>query len=1425
MSTTCRFFLAVLSIVCVAAGGQIQAAPPQLTPSAAAQVHAIQTIKRSKSPVQDKIDSRLYLGMLHRKGDPRLALLTDFRFVTPDADGRVHVDIPLVDGTAMKPLLNALEAMDNIVLAKSHTYLVVSARVHLEDLETLAAISGVRKIRQHIPGMTHSLAPAKPAPGKMLDPTPAASDATISGALPKMIHAVNVSEGDKTHGADAARGYFGVDGTGIKVCVISDGVDSLASLVASGDLPPTVDVLPGQAGSGDEGSAMLEIVHDLAPGADLGFATANPDQATFAQNILDLASAGCDIIVDDIIYLAESPFQDGPIAQAVSTVTTAGVLYFSSAGNEGNKNDATSGTWEGDFLASTAGDPGPLAGTDLHDFGDGGNSILITSGGGNPPLLIWAEHYDLSTGTASTDFDLYDMNGGLTTIFDASTDVQDGSGGDDFPIEFIGGGAFSGERLLIDRFAAGTTSSTPAFNLIMFRGELDSPRSTSAATRGHSSATDAYSVAATPAAASFNGLDDGPYPGLFTGANKTEVFSSDGLRRILLDPAGNELTPGNRTSTGGVVRQKPDITAADGVATAAPGFNPFYGTSAAAPHAAAIAALVKAAVPGITPAQMRTALLSSAIDIEAAGVDRDTGAGIVMAHAAIVAAGGVPQAFLAGQTPAPTQVAGDGDAFIEANEDWSLVIPLTNIGGTSATAISATLATTTPGITIYSATSTYPDLAAAATAGNATPYTFHVGSMATCGADINFQLTVTYTGGSSPQVFNYAIRMGAPGTPVTYSYTGAVVPIPDGVDLTGSAPGAAADAALAVAGSGNVYDINLSIDGAACSATAGSTTVGIDHSFVNDLEISLVSAAGTVVKVIEQTDGGGNNFCQTVLDDESAGPSIQSVTSSAAPFTGSFTPNVPLVFYGEDANGTWLLRAQDFFSQDTGNIRAWSLSITPAVCDAPVQPAQLAATKSVSGTFTEGGTITYTIVVTNTGSGIQPDNAGDELSDLLPAGLTLGTPTATAGTVSGAGINPVTWNGSLLPGAAVTITIPATINAGTAGTTISNQATLNFDADRDGTNEANAVSDDPGTGATGDPTAFVVLQGTLTISPAALAFGNQPISTTSAPMSVTLANTGGASLDVTALTVATAPFARIGGSCSASLPITIAPGASCTLSYQFAPTATGPFSQTLSVTANAPGSGTIVLSGTGTQGNLTIAPTTLAFGDQAVGTTSSQLLVTLGNSGTASLDVTALTAAAAPFARTGGTCASSLPITIAAGASCTIGYSFAPTVAGPASQALTISANAPGSGTVTLSGNGTQATLSISPLQPMFPNVFVGTNASAPVTITNTGTGNLTVNSISAPAAPFSVTGGTCGPAPFTLGAGASCTIIYTFAPSAAGTFDQTLIVSSDVGDGQILLHAVAQRMTPIPTLSDLGRLLLMLALGSIAFTTLRRRA
>jgi subtilisin-like proprotein convertase family protein len=896
--------LAILALITVSsslAGAQ----PPRVVPGVQRQIDVLRGIKTTRSAVQNKIDSRLLLGVLKLQGDPRLASFTQFRFVRNEADGRVPVDVVTAPG-GVKAVLARLDALGAVVEAADQRFQNVRARVRLEDLERLTALPEVRRVRQ---------------------------------AMPAYHAAVNVSQGDATHGADLARTTFGTTGAGVKVCVLSDGVDSAGALAASGDVAP-VDVLPGQGGAGDEGSAMLEIVHDLAPGASLGFATAFSGEAQFAQNILDLRADGCDVLVDDVIYLDESPFEDGPVAQAVNGVTADGALYFSSAGNEGNVDDLTSGTWEGDFVASSLAPPPLLAGTTLHDFGDGGSSILVESGGSfanpTPPLLIWAEHYDLTSGIASTDFDLYNTDGSMTILFDASFDSQDGSGGDDFPIEFIAGGSFPTERLLIDKFAAGSTSSQPMMNLILFRGELDDALVTEGATRGHSAALAAYSVAATPAADSFDpSTPDGPYPGPFTAANESERFTSDGRRRIILDPIGAELCPGNRTSSCAAdVRQKPDITAADGVSCAAPGFFVFYGTSAAAPHAAAIAALMKHSVPAATPAQIRTAIEGSALDIEAPGDDRDTGAGIIMAGAALAAVGGQPRALLDDGPPVRSEAAGDGDAFVEPNETWTLTVPLTNLGSVAATAIGAVLSSPTVGVTVTSAGSAYPDLAPGTTGGNVTPYRFVVGGALPCGAVIDFTLTVSYTGGPSPQAFTFRVGTGAPGAPVTFTYAGPPVPIPDG---TGVTPGAPVVATLPVAGLlSNVIDVDLRIDGTLCSTADGATTVGIDHTWVGDLGITLVSPASTGVLAIAGAGGSGNNFCQTLLDDESGGPSIQSAGSGSAPFTGSFTPNSPLsALDGENGNGAWGLQVQDFFAQDTGNVRAFSLILTPAVCDAP----------------------------------------------------------------------------------------------------------------------------------------------------------------------------------------------------------------------------------------------------------------------------------------------------------------------------------------------------------------------------------------------------------------------------------------------------------------------------------------------------------
>jgi len=145
---------------------------------------------------------------------------------------------------------------------------------------------------------------------------------------------------------------------------------------------------------------------------------------------------------------------------------------------------------------------------------------------------------------------------------------------------------------------------------------------------------------------------------------------------------------------------------------------------------------------------------------------------------------------------------------------------------------------------------------------------------------------------------------------------------------------------------------------------------------------------------------------------------------------------------------------------------------------------------------------------------------------------------------------------------------------------------------------------------------------------------------------------------------------------------------SCTVDYTFSPTTLGEMSEMLVVSTDVPSTGTIDLSGTGVQGSLTISPTDLDFGGQLVGTTSSALSVTLENVGTASLDVSVLDAPTAPFMRAGGTCAGSLPITLGVGESCSLDFTYAPSVPGPSSQTLTVTTSALGSGAIGLTGNG-----------------------------------------------------------------------------------------------------------------------------------------
>jgi uncharacterized repeat protein (TIGR01451 family) len=173
------------------------------------------------------------------------------------------------------------------------------------------------------------------------------------------------------------------------------------------------------------------------------------------------------------------------------------------------------------------------------------------------------------------------------------------------------------------------------------------------------------------------------------------------------------------------------------------------------------------------------------------------------------------------------------------------------------------------------------------------------------------------------------------------------------------------------------------------------------------------------------------------------------------------------------ANGTVLTNTVDVTSATADpNPGEESATASTTVTNSTV----ISATKTVSGELTPGGTVTYTVVLTNTSGLDQGDNPGAEFTDVLPAQLTLVSAGATSGTaVATVATNTVTWNGPIAAGASVTITIQATVKTNvSSGTTVTNQGTVAYDADGNGTNEASASTDDPAAGGANDPTTFVV---------------------------------------------------------------------------------------------------------------------------------------------------------------------------------------------------------------------------------------------------------------------------------------------------------------------------------------------------------------
>jgi subtilisin-like proprotein convertase family protein len=881
--------------------------------NAANQIAALQSIKKSQTAAESKVDSQLVVAQRmsrSRATSSAVPLLDNGVKTTPS--GKVLVDIR---ATVSDGLLKDLAKAGAGVQSVSERYGTVRAEVPLSAVTTIAARKDVKRVEEAGGAMTaREVDRNDKRKPESKDEKAARIEQNTREALASRAGAID-SEGNRAHNADAARADIGVTGIGVKICALSDGVDSLATSQAGGELP-AVDVLTGEAGDGDEGTAMLEIIHDVAPGAELGFATAFNGDASFADNIRALRfELGCDIIVDDVIYFAEPYFQDGIIAQAVNDVTADGALFFSSAGNQGNIVDGTSGHWEGQYVNSGQ-VVGKFAGY-AHDFDPGpGTQVFnpLSSESANTPVILnWADPQDAS----ANDYDLYLLDS-AGNVLSQSQNYQTGT---QDPYERVQTPAFGGAgmRLAVVKF----TGADRYLSVSALGGRFKDQATlkafaTPGTTFGHSAARDAFSTAAAPAKDPLpfdleTGDPDnpaGPFPNAYDATSQLERFTSDGPRKVFFEADGTPIP-------GGEVRQKPDLTAADGVRTSVDGFDPFFGTSAAAPHAAAIAGLVLSGNPGIDPAEVREALTSTAIDIGEPGVDNRAGHGVILADRVLGYTGASPQPLAVAETPKVATPS--GSEYLRPGDTATLSLPVTNIGDGTAVSTSTVLTTSTPGVTVTPRAQSYGTIPRGETV--VKDYTITVPATHEVGVPIQFTARVTFAGVLSPRTSTFSVGVGQPSDEtVTFAYSGAPVAIPDNSTL-------GATVQLPVSGFGRASKISVSIDGTTCNTTTGSTTVGINHTYVGDLVGTLTSPSGATATLFSRNGGSGQNMCQVVFDD-AADAAFSTVTSARAPYTGTWRPTTPVnALIGAPADGTWTLLVQDRASADTGSVRAVSLRL------------------------------------------------------------------------------------------------------------------------------------------------------------------------------------------------------------------------------------------------------------------------------------------------------------------------------------------------------------------------------------------------------------------------------------------------------------------------------------------------------------------
>ena len=423
-----------------------------------------------------------------------------------------------------------------------------------------------------------------------------------------------------------------ITGAGVKVGIISNSYNILggaAADVAKGYLPADgVTVLrEGSAGDDDEGRAMAELIHQVAPGSSLYFASTGASVDDFASSVQALEAAGCTIIVDDIGFPGSEPFFQlgSPAENAISAGIASGVTFVTSAGNYGDSYYQHAFTTTQQTLLD-----GSVVQAMTFSNGTPYQSITATGGQYDTIDLQWDAPFYGTGGVASDQPDSV-----MFKVFDATTNALIGTSQQ----VSIDGHLVAESELTLPgsnntinyRIAIYHADGTPDVSEIKYAlsgfltgsgpgGRINDPDAGvgSGVINGHQLVPGEIAVAA---------ADVTNTPAFGEPADFTESFSSTGSGTLLFDAQGNRLA--QPVSAGA-----PDVTGVDGVYTSVPGFTPFYGTSAAAPDVAGIIALMQQVNPDLTPQQAADILAQSALPLSSEP-DFLQGAGLVQADSAI----------------------------------------------------------------------------------------------------------------------------------------------------------------------------------------------------------------------------------------------------------------------------------------------------------------------------------------------------------------------------------------------------------------------------------------------------------------------------------------------------------------------------------------------------------------------------------------------------------------------------------------------------------------------------------------------------------------------------------------------------------------------------------------------------------------------